>query len=69
MTNLNGWTQVGRYGSSDIYAKGNRRYLVDPKTEQATFEYRVNDGKGDPVARIKGLVSNRKRKENENAKL
>lgn len=69
MTNLNGWIQVGHYGSLDIYAKGNRRCLVDPKTEQATFEYRVNDGKGGPVVRIKGLVSNRKRKENKNARL
>ncbi len=38
---LNGWTYVGSYGFSHIYAKGDKRCLIDPKTGQSTFEYKV----------------------------
>ena len=43
MKGLNGWTNVGYYGSCQIYAKGNKRRLVDPKTGQTTFEYEVTN--------------------------
>lgn len=38
---LNGWTYVGSYGFSHIYAKGDKRCLIDPKTGKSAFEYRV----------------------------
>ncbi len=39
---LKGWTYVGDYGFTHIYAKGGDRCLVDPETGKITFEYRVN---------------------------
>jgi len=41
MIDSNGWTHVGYYGFSHIYAKGDERCLVDPQTGQSTFEYRI----------------------------
>jgi len=41
MIDSNGWTHVGYYGFSHIYAKGGKRRLVDPQTGQSTFEYRI----------------------------
>ena len=41
MKGLDGWTHMGNFGSCHIYAKGNERCLVDPKTGQSTFEYKV----------------------------
>ena len=38
----NGWTHVGYYGSSKIYAKGNKRCLVDPNTGRQIFEYCIH---------------------------
>ena len=40
-TQLKGWTYIGGYGFSHIYAKGDRRRLVDLETGKITFEYRV----------------------------
>lgn len=38
---LNGWTYVGSFGFSHIYAKGDKRCLIDPKTGKSTFDYKV----------------------------
>ncbi len=32
---------MGYFGFSHIYAKGDKRRLVDPQTDQSTFEYRI----------------------------
>jgi len=45
MIDSNGWTHVGYYGFSHIYAKGDKRRLVDPKMGQITWKYRI---KGEP---------------------
>ncbi len=38
---LKGWTYVGSFGFSHIYAKGDKRCLIDPKTGKSTFDYKV----------------------------
>ena len=38
---LDGWTYVGSFGFSHIYAKGDSRCLIDPKTGNSTFEYKI----------------------------
>ena len=38
-TALSEWKHVGYYGSCLIYARDNKRRLVDPETGQTTFEY------------------------------
>ena len=35
----NGWKHVSYCGSCFIYARGNKRRLVDPKSGKSTFEY------------------------------
>lgn len=40
---LNGWSHVGYYGFSKIYAKGHQRCLVDSKTGRSTFEYEIDE--------------------------
>ena len=41
MGELDGWQQAGYFGSCYIYAKGNKRRLVNPKTGKITFEYEI----------------------------
>ena len=36
---LNGWKRVGQYASYLIYAKDNKRRLVDQKTGKSILEY------------------------------
>jgi len=69
MKNLNGWTRVGYYGSQYIYAKGKQRRLIDPKTGQTTFDYRVAGGTKHGVINIKRPVSARTKNRSENARL
>jgi hypothetical protein len=40
-TDLSGWENMGYYGSCVIYAKGDKRRLIDPKTGQSIFEYKI----------------------------
>ena len=65
MRGLKGWTQVGYYGFSHIYAKGSERRLVDPKTGRTTFEYKTTkSGTGHNVINTEGSsVSQGKRKQ------
>ena len=42
MPDLNGWKQVGYYGSYFIYASGDIRRLVDPATGRIITQYNVN---------------------------
>ena len=45
MTDLIGWKHVGYYGSSLIYARDNKRRLVNPEIGQSFFEYTIaNNG-------------------------
>lgn len=46
VNDLDGWTYIINYGLSHIYANGTERCLVDPKTGQITFKYRVLSGRG-----------------------
>ncbi len=41
MKGFSGWTHVGYFGFRNIYANGDKRCLVDEKTSQSTFEFRV----------------------------
>lgn len=38
-TDLSGWKRVGEYASYIIYAKGNKRRLVEQKTGKFVLEY------------------------------
>ena len=47
---------MGFFGFSHIYAKGEKRCLVDPETSQSTFEYSVTTSDtGQSTINIKGL--------------
>ncbi len=41
MMGFSGWTHVGYFGFKSIYANGAKRCLVDEKTGQSIFEFRV----------------------------
>ncbi len=69
MTKLNGWTHVGYYGRAHIYAKGDKRCLVDPETGEPTFEYRVTTSGTERSPNINGPVSAKAREGNKNAGL
>jgi len=40
-TDLTGWKRVGEYASYFIYAKDNKRRLVDQKTGKSVLEYLI----------------------------
>ncbi len=70
VTDLKGWEQVGYYGFYLIYGKENKRWLVDSKTGQSTFEYTVvlsNSGRS--VINGKELVSAGDKNRGQNARL
>ncbi len=71
-TDLDGWKHMGHYGSSYIYAKGDKRCLVDPKTGLSTFEYRITmSSTGPSVININGFSISRgeKREDSKSARL
>jgi hypothetical protein len=41
MPDLNGWKQVGYYGSCVIYASGDIRRLVDPAAGHIACQFRI----------------------------
>jgi hypothetical protein len=45
MPDLNGWKQVGYYGSCFIYASGDIRRLIDPAAGRITFQFRMPTAK------------------------
>jgi len=70
MADLKGWEPVGYYGPCLIYGKDNKRWLVDTKTGQSTFEHTVVlSNSGDSVINGKEIVSSGVRKGDKNARL
>lgn len=41
MTDLSGWIIIGHYGKYQLYAKGDKRRILEAKTGQFICEYEV----------------------------
>ena len=57
MTELDGWTFVGYYASCQIYANGDKRRLIDPKTGWLICEYRIANSNTVPSANVKSATT------------
>ena len=51
---LDGWVRIDTFGNSaDIYAKDNRRVLVDRNSKRVICRYMFRDGSGDELRNVK----------------
>ncbi len=66
-TDLDGWTHIGYYGFCQIYAKDDKRRIVNPKTGRSTFVYGVTmSNTGRSVINLNWSSISRGKKKDEN---